>query len=345
MNRLLMSNLTPAELKLSQALTPQVKEYQIEDGQFLDTSKTSAYKAEQLALFHTCAANGMIPDDAVILFHDVFYPGLESVRYVSELRGFNWKVAAFNFAGRADPQDFVQKLGKWSDFSETSWHLCCDVVLVGSEFHKAQVEDYLAKTTPNSSIQELPYILACGYPFDAVQIQAEAAEKTRKLLPLEVQSVVAWPHRIASEKGYELFELLVDAMPDVNFLILSGRPLSGEVSHRPNLQCLSGLTKKQYLHNLTHCKWFLATGKQETFGYALHEAQALGCKPICPNVACYPEFVHLDCQYNLDAPFDEIVRRIRWITEQARIPKPPVTSATGDARTMIHYLRKLLPIS
>ena len=118
------------------------EEGQITNGEFLDISRTIEFKTLQLNMIARMFSNNIIRDGDVFFFSDIFFPGLESVRYMAELAGIKIFVFAINYAGRSDPSDFVRKLNHWSDYSEKAWHEACDEVFVGSVWHEKKILEH-----------------------------------------------------------------------------------------------------------------------------------------------------------------------------------------------------------
>lgn len=284
MNKVIMSRLTDNERGIAKALMPNVNAA-LTEGQFLDVVGTNVWKHSQMKVF----LNSILPcitKNDVLLIHDIFYPGMESLGYVFDSRANKPRITAFNYAGRADPEDFVQQFGKWADYAESAWHSLCDTVFVGSEFHKRQVERKFKHKD----------VRVVGYPFDPLTLPCVGD------CPVSTD-YVAWPHRIAAEKNPLTLLSIARAVPSHVFRVLSGRPdpesafttlVKNLGEDRPipsNIEFVHCEDKAAYYENLRACGTFLSTGYQETFGYALHEAIAYGSRILCANTACYSEFV------------------------------------------------------
>jgi glycosyltransferase involved in cell wall biosynthesis len=253
----------------------------IEKGQFLDVNKTIIFKSKQLQMISEMFYNGKVNDGDVFLVGDIFFPGIESIKYMAELQGISVKVYGFNYAGRADKTDFVQKLGGWADYSEKGYHLVCDGIFVGSQFHKAQVCDHFR--LPASMVHVTGYIWDRDYVeniFDGT---------------FEKEDFVIFPHRLSKEKGIK--ELLqFAAITDKKILVTSsGNRVDIELPE--NINYVSNLSKKNYYRYLARAKYYLSTAYQETFGYTLQEAIHFGCKIAVPDRACYKEMVPLSAVY------------------------------------------------
>jgi glycosyltransferase involved in cell wall biosynthesis len=314
------------------------------------------YKAEQMRLTVKALQENRIPADSLVWVHDVFYPGLEHLKYAAELTGKRLRIAAFNFAGRADPTDFVQKLSPWASYSEYGWHSCCDVVMVGSKFHKKQVDSFLGRFLNADVIRTPPDVVVTGYPLDPDWTRLQAAETG----PSESYADswypdIAWPHRLAPEKGLDLFLEVAEQARDrgISCGILSGTELPNAIARElrdKSVRVYDRLSKPEYLHILSKSKVFLATGRQETFGYALHEAQALGVPTVCPKEACYSEFVSSEGLYSLKGSTasvaTNIVGRCEKLVKFLEVRKTCSyrrANTLGDPERIVKFLRRWEP--
>lgn len=253
----------------------------IEQGEFLDINKTSIFKAKQLAMVAELFYNNKIKNGDHFLVGDIFYPGIESIRYMAELQGIKVYISGFNYAGRSDKTDFVQRLGSWSDHSETAYHEICDNVFVGSTFHYDNVARYF-----NPSAKIYP----TGYVWDLMLVRKVFDEVVAK------EDYIIFPHRLSKEKGIDELIAYAYGNPDKRIVVTS----SGNKKdiHLPsNIEYRYGLTKREYYEALAKAKYYLSFAYQETFGYTLQEAIHFGCKIAVPNRACYPEMVPDECLF------------------------------------------------
>ena len=248
----------------------------IKTGEFLDTYGTIAYKANQIRNVAKCFQEGKIENGDTFFVPDIFYPGLASIRYMAELSNVNVNIVAFNHAGRADKDDFVQQLGAWSDIQEKAWHEMCDLVLVGSDYHKERVE------------RKFDYhkVIKTGAVWSK-----EWMDSFTKSLDKEKEDYVIWPHRPCKEKQFDLFLEIAKANPRLRFIITSsGNNRLQNVLLPKNVEYRHNLTKLEYYQVFAKAKGYLSTALQETFGYTLQEAIYFDCQVIVPNYACYSEF-------------------------------------------------------
>jgi glycosyltransferase involved in cell wall biosynthesis len=258
---------------------------QIKRGQFLDIVNTCKFKAAQLQMIADMFNNGEVEDGDSFFIGDIFFPGIEMIKYMAELQGMKVKVFGINYAGRADSTDFVQQLGHWADFSEAGYHEICDGIFVGSEDHKRNVCEYFG--IPGKKV----YVT--GYVWDLSYMQ----KYKDQIGEVEKEDYVIWPHRFSKEKGID--ELLQYAKTtDKRIVITSSGPRKDlGVTLPANVDYRFNLTKFEYFTLMAKAKWYLSTAYQETFGFTIQEAIFFGCNILVPNRACCPEMVPEKCVY------------------------------------------------
>lgn len=271
---------------------------QIKRGQFLDIVNTCIFKAAQLQMISDMFNNGEVHDGDKFLIGDIFFPGIEMIRYMSELQGIRVKIYGINYAGRADKNDFVQKLGHWADFSEAGYHEICDGIFVGSEFHKKNVCDYFG--IPEKKVYVTGYVWDLNYMQDFKDQIGHVSK----------EDFVIWPHRWCEEKGID--ELMQYAKStDKRIVITSSGPRKDLGVILPaNVEYRFNLTKLEYFTLMAKARWYLSTAYQETQGYTILEAIFFGCNILVPDRACSPEMVPSKNVYSdvnqIDAKFNSM---------------------------------------
>lgn len=263
---------------------PEWKTQKINKGEFLDIEKTIEFKAKQLIMISQAFQSGDIKNGDWIFFADLFFQGMESVKYMAELQGIKIKVASFNHAGRSDKTDFVRLLGNWADQSEKAYHDVSDIIFVGSEFHKDRISEYF--------IVDRDKIKVTGCVWDSKLAYKVYPNKRVK------EDFVIFPHRLSQEKGVDDFIEIAKKMPKKAFLITSSSNKDLTIKLPKNVQYVNNLTKEEYYKYLSKAKYYLSTAYQETFGYTLREALMYDCRVVVPNDLCYPEMLPKLCLYD-----------------------------------------------
>ena len=271
----------------------------IKRGQFLDIIDTSKFKGRQLFSIASMMELLSNKKSYTFFFADIFHPAVPFTKYMSELLGLNVKVVGFNYAGWADPNDFVRECGVWCKYFDISCNSACDVVFVGSQHHKQNVESLLA-----SSGCPIPKIVVSGYAWSSSWIDdVRAAPICQRH---EKMDYVIWPHRWCREKGVsDLFEF-AKQNEDMKIVVTSCGKITSDGSHVKqvwsngirNIVFMQQITKRDYYQTMSRARYYLSTGYQETFGYTIQEAIYHRCRIAVPNRACYPEMVQERCVYN-----------------------------------------------
>lgn len=283
--------------KVYETLYPKIKiDKEIKRGQFLDIVNTCKFKAAQLQMIADLFNQGKIQNGDVFLVGDIFFPGIEMIKYMAELLEIDVKVYGINYAGRADKTDFVQKLSGWADASEAGYHLICDGIFVGSEDHKKNVVEYFGLNPLTVHVTGLVWDLSYMMKF------------ANEIGEVEKEDFVIWPHRWCEEKGIN--ELLWFAKHTKKKIVItsSGPAKDLGVKLPKNIEYRSGLTKKEYFELMAKARWYLSTAYQETYGYTITESIFFKCNILVPRRACCPEMVPAKCVYDsvedIDKKFD-----------------------------------------
>jgi len=259
-------------------------EVEIKKGEFLDIERTIQFKAKQIEMISIAFQEGKVKTGDWFLFGDIFFPGIESIKYMAELQNIEIKIAGFNYAGRSDKYDFVRKLNIWADYAEKSYHEVCDLIFVGSEFHKNNVVQYF--NLPENKV------ISTGYVWDK--------NLAIKLFPTKLpkEDYIIFPHRISVEKGMNDFFSIAELMSDKKFIITSSSKNKSDITLPKNVEYVYNLTKAEYYGYMSKAKYYLSTAYQETFGYTLREALMYDCVIAAPNRLCYTEMLDKENLYD-----------------------------------------------
>jgi len=316
----LMNNIVNKSGKVKSYYPNNWEQKQISKGEFLDIERTIEFKARQLQMISQAFQRGEVNNGDWFFFADIFFSGLDAVKYMAELQDINVKVAAFNHAGRADKFDFVQKLKAWSNVVERAWHSVCDIIFVGSQFHKENVMNY--------------------FMIDEDKIKVTGCvwnnEEAYKVYPIinPKKDVVIFPHRMAKEKGVSDFLKIVEAMPEKDFLITSSSNKDCGYELPINATYLNNLTKAEYYSLLSDSKYYLSTAYQETFGYTLREALIYNCRVVVPNALCYPEMLPEKCLFERE----DIETIKKYLSDDYKIDERYKNLYNNSFENMLNYL-------
>jgi glycosyltransferase involved in cell wall biosynthesis len=276
----------------------------VETGEVLDAEGTNYYKASQLMEICQLFKYNEIKNGDTFFIADLWFPGIETIRYIEAQRRMQVNIAGVHYAGVFDKHDFVHKMKHWAMYNELGWLKLANWIFVGSEYHKSLIVQGMY----DNGIQDAQYkIYATGLVWDAEYVKSDVKRKERQVI---------FPHRTDMEKNPKDFFTLADIMRQtdegVKFVITSSRKhLSSniqnfEIPYYITYKC--GLTKQEYYDELARSKVLFSSAHQETFGYALNEGLQLGCIPICPNRLSYPEVVEHDERLLYDSISEAVVK-------------------------------------
>lgn len=263
----------------------------IQHGQWLDTYGTTRYRNKQMSIVATLFEDKNIKDGDVFLIGDVWYPGIEAIKLMADLSHTKVKVVGWHYAGTADPADLLSReLGTWGRSWE-SWLVdsYLDAICVGSQFHKALLNRAFVD---NHSEFDDNFIMPLGLawrPNDVIN-----AVKGKNILK---ERIVVFPHRLAPEKNPEAFYHLAEvyASKGWRFVISTNNEnVARQVPKSPYIEVAHHSSKQAYYEFLASCSIYYSAATQETFGYALHEAIALGLSIVAPDRCSYSEMLQHD---------------------------------------------------
>jgi glycosyltransferase involved in cell wall biosynthesis len=257
----------------------------ITHGQWLDTSKTTIWKLNQIASLSKAIASGEVQRGDFILLGDVWMPGIEAIRFQSDLLGMNLKIGGWHYAGCFDHFDYLARtLGAWGPKYEAALlEGVLDSVCFGSPFHRAFVERHC----------RLPsHVFTGGLAWDHFEVAAHATGKK----PQRKKKVVAFTHRWAEEKRPHEFCRIARAHRrghKMSFVASTNGTPSPEMEAEAKW---AGIKVVQHSSKSDYYCWLASDvdvvwsgADQETFGYSFMEAVALGKAVVAPNRACYPD--------------------------------------------------------
>lgn len=237
----------------------------INAGSVLDCYDTNRYKASQLIALISKIESGEINDGDTVFFADLWFPGIESLQYIRNVSGKNFKIAGILHAGTWDRYDFTCRAGmrEWAKHIENGWLSFIDKIFVGSKFHK----EIIVKNTKAAVASR---IIATGLPFDMEDVyETTGKEKVSK------ENIVVFPHRLDDEKRPWLFDRLAYDLRKTGWKFLKTKDITK--------------TKDEYYQVLAKSKIAISFAEQETFGYAMLEALTFDCVPVVPNKLSYKE--------------------------------------------------------
>ena len=282
----------------------------IEIGRFLDVFGTIYYKSTQIAKVAELLRAGVIKSGDIIFDADLWRPGLEAIPYMTQLAGLDIKVVGILHAGTYDPYDFTAQAGleSWGEKIENGWLSFIDMIFVGSTFHKELLKEKRDVRCP---------IEVTGLPFYGANLR-------RQFSIIKKEPIVVFPHRLDPEKNPYLFDELKLAVSSGQFI---------------KTVDVWGGNKAAYYELLSKSTVVVSFADQETFGYAIAEAIALGCTPVLPRKLSYSEIYPQE--YLFDS-FEEAVELTRFYLGNPK-PCPQVLNQfEGSIERMVHHIMRYI---
>lgn len=301
----------------------------IQHGQWLDTFGTTKYRNLQMNIVAGLFEQGKIHEGDLFLVGDVWYPGIENIKLMAELSNFRVKVAGWHYAGTADPADLLHRATSSWAYTWEHWLVnnYLDAICVGSQFHA----NMLGKAF-GAYDNVYPFGLAWR-PEEVKQYFSEYAK----------QKIVVFPHRIAPEKNPEGFYKLAEIFKDKGwrFVVSTNNPHVADTIKNPYVEVVCHKSKEEYYRFLNTCSIYYSNATQETFGYALHEAIALGLSVVAPDRCSYSEMLENDPRFLYNPQRDPLGLNLLDAMMDYPIPTPIEYTLRWNA-SEITFLAKLL---
>lgn len=257
----------------------------INEGSVLDACGTNIFKLSQLQSMIQLINDGKVKDNDIIFFSDLWFPGIESLFYIRNITGIQFKVVGILHAGTYDPADFTCRTGmrNWGEYLEACWFEEFDMIFSATHFHKTLI---INNSIINPALADK--IKITGIPFYAKEL-ATSYDTSKK------ENIVVFPHRVDKEKHPEIFDEFsqLDCSKDYKFIKTIEETKS----------------RQEYFELLGKSKIMLSFADQETFGYSTVEAMALGNVVIVPDKLSYRETVPGEYRYRNISEAVELYRR------------------------------------
>ncbi len=259
----------------------------IETGAFLDSEGTNFYKFSQLQEVCKLFKKGKIKDGDVFFVSDLWFPGIEAIKYMAHFRDIKVKVKGFLHAGSFTETDYVRGIEDWAKWIEKGWFHSFDKIFLGSQHIKRELIE-------KGRIIDFKKLEVTGLPFIPDDLYKVAPKKKWE----DKENYVIFSGRLDDEKQPWQFDYVIkrfrERYPDIDIMAIKTLELD--------------LDKKSYLKLLSKSKVFFSSALQENFGYSALEASAYDCNLILPNKLVYPEFYPQKCLY---ADLDRAVEMLK----------------------------------
>lgn len=307
---------------------------QVSTGTVLDAAGTNYYKATQIqAIAELFKENKIQPYDS-FLVADIWFPGIESIRYMSDLYKIPVTIWGVWHAGSITEQDFAQPMNPWAKYFEMGWINMCDGIFVGSDYAKISLINKLflpifAEPSQEAASELINKIHPYGMPIEWERIQ----EIKNKNKSEPKANIILFPHRPDREKGIESYIDIIDQLSivwddfeDWMFVFCTSKEkyksqssiinskLSCLKRNYLNIEIQENLNREEYYTLLDRSKIVVSTTKEENFGYCVVEAAAFGCNVVAPNDFSHVEIFNKDYRILYD-DVDEVASKIISLAE------------------------------
>ena len=287
----------------------------IQNGVVVDSYARADRAFRQIMYLLALLDIGEITNESVIYFEDFWHPGAEQFAYACALKGVRPKVYAYCWAQSADPYDFTAKLMMpWIRHFERGWAEWLTGVFVAAP----ELRDMLVA----AEILQQKKISVVGLPYrrqTLVDVYYKGTQSIKR------QKRVVFASRMDNEKNPQFFIDLADRFAGrdgVQFTIVSGRSLPDTWNGKlisPYVTFMPNLRKADYFYVLANSTVLFNCADQDFVSFALLDALAYGCQPLCPDYLTFPAVLHYDKSY---------------LYERGNL---------ADAQTKLHALLQTLP--
>lgn len=285
---------------------------------------TPSWVAHQLRSVQTFATKylHLVTDEDHLIFTDFWYPGLEMVQMLLEYQRVTPELVGYLHGASFVEGDLQYQT--WASPLEEAWLRIYTRIWAASKFFIRHI--------PRSGKDKVQIV---GEPFNPQDcLSCRRTDLNSKRFD------IVYPHRLAPDKGFDEFLHLVGCLstvrPRPTILITAAFPPSqGYLNElapfiESGMVTISvGAEEDQHLRELALAKVVLSTAIQEGWGYAVLKAISVGCVPVLPNRAVYPELYPRPYLY--DSPEEAVQRIQEWCySYPAGTFVPPATVVGGE---------------
>jgi hypothetical protein len=267
-------------------------------GQVLDAHGRSYFSMSQMMNLVKMMREGDVTGEDVILFEDMFSPGIESLPYIMNQIPSNMqpKVYVRCLAQTIDPDDFVHVWGmsKWMSLYEQM----CNEFVTGILATNEEMVAHMRIANWSAPIYNIS-----GLSFGKEEV-LERIGGSQNVNPFNERAMrVSFAARFDQEKQPEFFmdliELYKSQNPNVEFCVLSGGPLRSNapaslararsMQQQGLLVIKENLSKNEYYALLNDTRVLFNCALQDWVSNTVSEADALGANVLYPAYRSFPE--------------------------------------------------------
>ena len=309
-------------------------------GQVLDAHGRTYFGMSQMMNLVKSMKAGEVTSEDVVLFEDMFQPGIESLPYIMQQcdPAMRPKIAVRCLAQTIDPDDFVHVWGmqKWMGLYEKMVDSFADIILASNE---EMVMHMKVAGWENKNIYNISG-LAFGKEEVRGRVPGElkpfnqrayrvgfAARWDQEKQPDFYMDLIELYHDRKNEYPQDTFTSIDYAYPDVEFAIYSGAKLRSnndsymkrtrDLERRGLLTIYEDLEKNEYYELLNDTRVLFNCALQDWVSNTVSEADTLGANVLYPAYRSFPEtfandYTRLYVPWSLENALDKLIPLIRW---------------------------------
>ena len=270
----------------------------ITTGVVLDVQTRTRWAFRQVETILHLMETGDITGRDTIYFDDFWHPGIEQVRYMMDQLQVYPDLCSFLWAQSVDKYDFTYRSKPWMRPIEQGIGAMMDKIFVAN----TELKDLVRESGIARPGKTTVYVV--GLPFDSVEVASNFVKS-----PVERTDKVVFSSRFDSEKNpdfmMEVAAKVIKRCKNAQFVVCtSAKELRSNSNHPLNMAAQmqdaypnnfivkTGLTKKQYYHELQSAKIQFNCADQDWVSYTLLEAVTAGAVPIYPVFRSFVETMH-----------------------------------------------------
>jgi len=287
--------------KIPQSTTP---------GAFLNFGGTNMYKSRQMVAISNMIVNNKVKDGDYFLYTDAWNPTIIQLRYMLDLLGIDAKIGGLQHAGAYDKWDFLGRLAgdkSWTHYSELALFHALDHCFFATDFHIQMFKDNRLRLDFPCDDVTPDNIIRTGWPMEYMR------DVLHDYMNMEKENTIVFPHRIAPEKNFDVFNKLKHALPEYEFVVCQDK----------------NLTKHEYHSIMGKAKVVFSANLQETLGISTGiEGPLLNAIPVVPDRLSYSEMFTDDFKYDSESNIDDIADKIADVVENYDVYKETLKEHT-----------------
>ena len=298
-------------------------------GQVLDAHGRTYFGMSQMMNLVKSMKAGEVTSEDVVLFEDMFQPGIESLPYIMQQcdPAMRPKIAVRCLAQTIDPDDFVHVWGmqKWMGLYEKMVDSFADIVLASNE------EMAMHMKVAGWENKNIYNISGLAFGKDEVRGRVPGELKPFDQRAHRVGFAARWDQEKQPDFYMDLIELYnakkaENGWPDVEFAIYSGATLRSnndsymqrtrDLQQRGLLTVHEDLEKNDYYELLNDTRVLFNCALQDWVSNTVSEADTLGANVLYPAYRSFPEtfandYTRLYVPWSLENALDKLIPLLR----------------------------------